>query len=406
MYPFGSKPLDKIDAQDILGLIPLEIEENQWVDYKTDFKRASATKLDVLELRKDVTAFANAAGGMLVVGLPEDNKKPGAVTGDKRYGSAFFDGKTSEQIEKEINNALWENVTPALPNVEVRAIPVPDDASRHFCLIAVDGQSWRAPHFYKENSSHPHVYFYIRNGSDCRPMKHEEMAEVFDRTRSQRETVVDYWDYLISDAKFGECRDLRMLILNFFPGGFERSSRRLDLKKLKDSRNRNNFSRLGFAYWEKFDPKCQSIRYDFDGLNLVFVSGDDPDTPLGTSKIARNGCLQLIDGMTLSWDSSPDQICSEVNSAIHCGWDFLVSLGLKSPFDVGLTTLHPFGGGLQTPPGHSHSETSFPMVRFEHRESLVEDSYFLLEHIAQTYGVGEPSPGWIKPVDPIHFRWD
>lgn len=140
MYPF-SKPLLEVTEQDVVALTE---DENIRLDYKGDLSKSGGSKGEWKdELRKDVTAFANTAGGTLVLGIRENNRTPVHWP-----GVAYFEGKDAESIEKEIVNALVTKIEPPLPQSwRCHVIPMTSNPKRHFVVIHVPGRSWAAPHW-------------------------------------------------------------------------------------------------------------------------------------------------------------------------------------------------------------------------------------------------------------------
>ena len=165
MYPFG-KDLDRITAEDIVTLTE---PENVRLDYKGDLSNPPRWKD---EFRKDVTAFANTAGGVLILGVFEDNKVPVRAEGVRSLA-----GKNTDKIEQELGNALEVWIEPRIPGLKVRAIPKPD-TDLHFVVVVVPSRSWAAPHWVQLEESRGFA-FYIRLGTSNRAMKYGDVERAF-----------------------------------------------------------------------------------------------------------------------------------------------------------------------------------------------------------------------------------
>jgi hypothetical protein len=73
----SSLSFDEISERDLLEQIQAGVPEGVLVDYKRDmYGRADA---DVREFLKDVSSFANTAGGHLIIGMDEDGGIPTAL---------------------------------------------------------------------------------------------------------------------------------------------------------------------------------------------------------------------------------------------------------------------------------------------------------------------------------------
>lgn len=69
-----SKPLKDVNEQDIQRLINDQIEENIHLDYKREIALSPKGKK---ELAKDVSAFANSKGGVIIYGIEEEKNEDG-----------------------------------------------------------------------------------------------------------------------------------------------------------------------------------------------------------------------------------------------------------------------------------------------------------------------------------------
>ena len=78
MWPF-QKPLSEINEADLTALIP-EVREGATLDYKREMYGTSNG--DTWELLKDVSGFANAHGGYIVIGMTEDASAPDGAPGE------------------------------------------------------------------------------------------------------------------------------------------------------------------------------------------------------------------------------------------------------------------------------------------------------------------------------------
>jgi hypothetical protein len=130
-----------------------------------------------MALAGDVAALANSAGGILVLGIAEDDHARAATA----PGVTISDGEI-----RRIHQIVAEKVAP-VPVVEVLPVHDPANPGRGFLVIAVP-RSPRAPHAVLVNEG---LRFPVRNGTTTRYLSEPEVAtayrERFARAQDQSE---------------------------------------------------------------------------------------------------------------------------------------------------------------------------------------------------------------------------
>ncbi len=115
------------------------------------------------ELAKDVCAFANSAGGIIVIGVCEEGHKP----------SYLDDGVDTRISSKEaIESALQARISPRVENLTIKEIPNPDQPFFSYFVFGVPS-SMRAPHM-----CNPFYRFYRRYNFESVPMEQYEVEDV------------------------------------------------------------------------------------------------------------------------------------------------------------------------------------------------------------------------------------
>ncbi len=135
-----SKNILEIGWNDVVEFCNQRIQEGATLDYKKDFPN---------NLQKTIAAFANTMGGIILIGVDEDdeNKPKLPVEGIK------FERGISERII----NIILSNITPPVfPEIQVC---VNDDNSKAVAIIRVP-QSNKTPHAINKNTE-----VYIRTGN-------------------------------------------------------------------------------------------------------------------------------------------------------------------------------------------------------------------------------------------------
>src|SRR5260370_6859283 len=130
--PLDTKQVIDLVESDILDLISNGIEEGREIDYKELLKIGSDG--DKKEFLADVSSFANASGGHLVLGVAETNGRPTAI---KPITVAGWD---AERLR--IESLLRDGISPRVA-IELAAIPV--TPSGHVIVIRIP-RSWSGPH--------------------------------------------------------------------------------------------------------------------------------------------------------------------------------------------------------------------------------------------------------------------
>ena len=108
------KPFNIWDIADLQELIADQVQESLTLDYKASTALVK-TEAYRAELSKDVSAFANSAGGRIVFGITEDNHLPAAI--DAGVDPTVI---TREWIEQVINS----NIQPRVQGITIKQIDV------------------------------------------------------------------------------------------------------------------------------------------------------------------------------------------------------------------------------------------------------------------------------------------
>lgn len=146
--------------EEINQMIADGVQEDLHLDYK-DHRAVDHAKRG--DIAKDVSAFANSDGGLLIYGVAEKNGYP--IIGDPAVEHHKFRREWFEQV-------VLSNISPRIDDVRVGQIKVNTDRS----IYTVEVQtSFRGPH------QAPDHKYYKRRGSHCEPMEDYEIADVRNR---------------------------------------------------------------------------------------------------------------------------------------------------------------------------------------------------------------------------------
>jgi Schlafen, AlbA_2 len=172
---------DEITYQDFVSFLRQGIEEHQTLEYKprgllvkrddTIIRPRSPQEVSgFIALAKTVSGFANAEGGLLVLGVNEKPERYKGTTVKIRPGaiSALPINITREMIE----NHLLTKINPAIEGIKIVPLRSSSRSKQVIYLIDVP-QSIRAPHRVNE------LYYFQRINFSTIEMKHFQIADLF-----------------------------------------------------------------------------------------------------------------------------------------------------------------------------------------------------------------------------------
>ena len=154
---------------DIIHLISDQVQENLELDYKacdalqkTDGKKK--------EISKDVSSFANSAGGVIIYGIVEKGHLPDSID------SGFDPNNISrEWLEQVINS----NIHPRIDNLHINQVELNNTSSgRVIYVVTIPQATTRAPH-----QAADHRY-YKRHNFQSIPMEDYEIRDILRRANS------------------------------------------------------------------------------------------------------------------------------------------------------------------------------------------------------------------------------
>lgn len=171
-------PLDETGLTDaaIQRLVAEQARESEVLElkakpYPAAPPRASIRWTTEQELTKDITALANTAGGLLLIGVEE-------TAGTASAATPFPDDP--EVVVQRLGRALVNHSAP-VPRVEW--LPIPADAGGYYLAVIIP-PSPLAPHAVtgQRGDSRRPLHWFVRDAGDTRPLAESEIADRY-RTR-------------------------------------------------------------------------------------------------------------------------------------------------------------------------------------------------------------------------------
>ena len=156
--------LENYTKEDIQYLIDFGVEESVHLDYKASGALAK-TDSKKKEISKDVSAFANSDGGIIVYGVEE--------RGHKAVGFSYIDGNeiTKEWLEQVINSTINQKID----GIEIFPIRNNDNISESIYIVRIP-RSYRAPHMISIDKC-----YYKRCNFESVKMEEYEVRDLFNR---------------------------------------------------------------------------------------------------------------------------------------------------------------------------------------------------------------------------------
>ncbi len=177
------KRLEQITLADLQGLVEMRVLESDTLEFKRENYRLNSPNADDKqrqwkELLKDTSAFANAHGGDLILGIEEETGAAHAIVGVQT--------NDADNLKRQIIAIVQNGVEPRI-SFSVHTIHVQDD--RHVFIIRVR-QSVHAPHrvvYHGEQGG-----FWARNSGGAHEMDANEIANLSRQSKPRQEQIEEF----------------------------------------------------------------------------------------------------------------------------------------------------------------------------------------------------------------------
>ncbi|MFC2093674.1 helix-turn-helix domain-containing protein [Bacteroidota bacterium] len=170
-----NKPISDINWDDIVNFCNQRISENAYLDYKESFPS---------NLQKSICAFANTLGGIIIIGVEEDD--------DNKPVLPIKGIEPERGLSERIINIILSNITPPVfPEIQICKN---QNGDRAIIIIRIP-QSNQSPHAININTQ-----AYIRTGNISNPEAIATLEKIF-WLKDQRKKASDLKLNLIQEAK-------------------------------------------------------------------------------------------------------------------------------------------------------------------------------------------------------------
>jgi hypothetical protein len=258
----GARP-DQVGEQHLQRLVDGSVREDADLDFKQE--RYGNTDSDKRDLAGDIAAMANHRGGLLIIGIRDENDV--AV---ERTAVELVDGE-----EARIRQIAAGNIAPHL-TFDVRVLESEDDASTGYYVLIVPPSGLR-PHAVRQDRN---LRYPRRDGTTTRWLSEPEVADAYrDRFTVATDQAADIAQVLDDGRRAIERTGDAALVVAVVPTG--RGSMSIDLARV--------------ATVEQWAKDLGATNY-FDGF---FPSGVPPVAGVGAHRVTLTGIHER--GRTPSW---------------------------------------------------------------------------------------------------------
>lgn len=263
--PLERLDFDNVDESDLTELLASGSPEGLRLDYKRDLYGNADT--DKREALKDISAFANAFGGHLVIGVEESEGVPVSIPG--------VVGVNPDEVVLRLDQLVRTGVEPTILGLRIRAVRL--QIGSH-CFVLRIPRSWNPPHRVKAQNSNR---FWVRNSGGSHEATIEELRTLFTLGADAFNRVHRFRDERLTEIRsVTGARPLKWagrLILHVVPLVAVVSRWEVDLQAAHGLTRA--FQPIGIA---------GTPRFNLDGL----INERGGDQNLGYTQVFRNGALE------------------------------------------------------------------------------------------------------------------
>ncbi len=265
--PVGRANFDDISAADLENLIQSGVPEGLVIEYKRDpYGNRDADKKEAL---KDISSFANSAGGHLIIGMEAKNGIPTKLVG--------LANTNIDELLNRLESLIRDGIEPRIVGVRVRPVTLENGEA---AVVVRIPKSWNPPHRVSAANTNR---FYLRNSGGVHEASVEELRTLFTRAADAHQQIRDARTKRVSIVLSGRgpiqvVVSEGLLVLHIAPLSAFVGANQIDLQYVRQIRR----------YFEPLGSMGEPPRFNFDGL-LIFRPGDNCH---GYTQIFRNGLIE------------------------------------------------------------------------------------------------------------------
>ncbi len=329
---------------DVEQVLLNKIPESQKLEYKDyyfkDGKFNQLSDNNKNKLAKEISSFANAEGGTIVIGVGEDDKHN--PTSIKDVG---VDEDSFEIWEQSFRQYISAKIKPVIYGIECN---IQEVDGKILILIEVP-DSLSVPHAFNDGNKDT---FHIRYGNTTNAMRLEELKTAFQSRELIEQKILKFRDDRLSKIISGEKIDgvdgKAMLILHLIPEWSMCLNSYVNLDGLKDLYKLDVFSP---ERYKGSDMRAGYEAYNHEGLQISAFTQDNLINSY--TQAFYNGAIESVEirmmnkpspahpGGTIiyRWDRFEEYLVLKIKDFI----DVLEEIGIPKPYYIFTTLLNAKG---------------------------------------------------------------
>jgi hypothetical protein len=273
--PIIQRPLEALVVDDLQALIDAAVSESREIEFK---QTVGLSDRDKREFLADVSSFANATGGDLLIGIAEKGGCAAELVG---VPSAEADA-TILRLE----NIIRDGVEPRIPGLHSRAVAI--DSERSVIVIRIP-RSFAAPHMVSFGGL---SRFYSRNSAGKHKLDIGEIRAAFALSDSSRTRLQNFRSERLARITAGETPVALppnpKTVLHVIPLTVADATAQIDAPGLTG--DPQHFRPLSGSAWDS--------RVNFDGA-IAYASDGDGALARSYTQVFRNGAIEGVEGVIL-----------------------------------------------------------------------------------------------------------
>lgn len=266
--------IDKINESNLLSLINNGEPEGKTIEYK-EFLPDNTDK-NKLNFLAEVSAFANSAGGDLLIGIVEEN------------GIAIdLKGVNNNNIDQEklrLEEIIRYGISPKIPNIIIKAIEL---KNKNYIFLIRIPQSWISPHRVVFKG---HDKFYARNSGGKYSMDVDELRISFNLSGTIKERISNFRmeriSKILSNDTLLPLESGPKIILHLMPLRSFSQNEYYDINQIVIPHNQLQPLNGPYHYW----------KYNFDGIIAFCESSNSIRSYV---QLYRNGNIEAVEASLL-----------------------------------------------------------------------------------------------------------
>jgi hypothetical protein len=266
----NSRNFAELSESDLNELISTGVPEGFMIEYKRPCYGSGDA--DVKEFLKDVSSFANAAGGHLILGMAETGGVASEIT-------PINVGDADKELQR-MESMARDGIEPRIVGIQMKHVPLRAGGSAFILRIP---KSWNPPHRVSARGTNR---FYARTSAGAYEVSVEELRVLFARGADARDRLRAFRAERLARIAAGDAlvpllaRNDRIVIhvLPLFAFG---PGEPIDLDK----------AHAQAEFLRPIGSGSINPRLNFDGLINVYGA----DENFGYTQLFRNGCIEAVE---------------------------------------------------------------------------------------------------------------